>query len=320
MRIIIVMLFFILYFSSCQKNGEIGDIKYKVKYTTTVNNSTIKSSFKTKSAMNDSLHSGFGTYITSLTPYHFSASINMMGMQDSTIDPGGNTTIMLGFIMHDGSDMTAPEPQADFSNNQEVEFFPQMFHQVYPGQKIDFIYFYFVPYYIYQEVTLPSEYQNVTINQFNEEYPVGYFGIGEEQFYCDSVKFGNTLKIKYQPFITRLHPYQAGYPRDIVFGNTDSTFIFNKEGNTIYPSVNNPFGAPEQGVKHCIIRSNQYSVSTVTIPENDQSLTVRVIMIFDTRKIIQVYAGQDNIPFTSDDIFLYAPKYWERIQAKLETY
>jgi hypothetical protein len=304
----------ILFIFSCKESGEIGEINFKVEYTTDINTSS-----KSTCVIDDQLHSGFGTFVTSLTPYHFSASINMMGMQDSTIDPGGNTTIMLGFIMHDGSDMIAPDPQADFSNNQEVEFFPKIGHQVTPGQQIDFVYFYFVPYYIYQEVTLPVEYQNITINQFNEVYPVGYFGIPEEQFQCDLVKFGNTLKIKYQPFITRLHPYPAGYPRDIVFGNTDSTFIFNKEGNTIYTSIDNPFGAPDQGVKHCIIRSDKYSVSTVTIPEDDQSITVRVTLSFDTRNLIQVYAGQDNIPYTSDDIFLYAPKYWERIQVKLES-
>jgi hypothetical protein len=268
-----------------------------------------------KGEKNNFLHNGFGTFITSLTPSHFSASINMMGMQDN-IDPGNNTTILLGFIMHDGSDMTVPKPQADFSNNQEVEFFPQMGHHVIPGQQINFIYFYFVPYYIYQEVTLPIEYQNVTINQFNEVYPVGYFGISEEQFNCGSVKFGNILKVKYQPFITRLHPYPAGYPHGIIFGNTDSTFIFNKEGNLISNSIDNPFGGESRA---CNIRSNHFLANTITIPEEGKTLSIHATLSFDTKDIIQVYAGQDNIRYTSDDIFVYAPEYWERIATKIET-
>ena len=29
--------------------------------------------------------------------------------------------------------------------------------------------------------------------------------------------------------------------------------------------------------------------------------------------IIQIYAGADNIPYTSDDIIVMEPKFWERI-------
>ena len=39
---------------------------------------------------------------------------------------------------------------------------------------------------------------------------------------------------------------------------------------------------------------------------------------FDTENLIQIYAGQDNIPYTSDGIFLFAPNYWERLIVKLE--
>jgi hypothetical protein len=311
MRTIIGFLLLSLALISCKKSNEVGDINYKVKYTSSTD--------KPKSLKSDSLYGQFGPYITSLTPYHFSASINMMGMQDS-MNSTDNTTIILSFIMHDGSDMTFPEPQADFSNNQVVDFYPGIGHQLSPGQEINLVYFYFIPYYIYQELILPAEYQNIVIDQFNEVYPVNFFGIGEEQYYCDSVKFGSILKTKYQPFITRIHPYPAGYPMGVVFGNTDSTFIFNKEGNLIFTSNDFPFGAPGQGSNNCMIRSNKYDVKTITIPEHDESLTIHITLIFNTSGLIQVYAGSDCIPYTSDDIFVYAPNYWERIESTLETY
>jgi len=291
---------------ACKKNNGPGTVLYKVQYT---NDASV---FKTKQA--DSLHSGFGDYITSITPHHFAASINMMGMQNDT-NPQDNTTTLLSFIMDNGQSMIMPEPQADFSNNQEVEFSPEIQHQYTAGQEINFLYFYFVPYYIYQELTLPAEYENISINQFNETYNINYFGIGQEQYYCDSVKTGTTLKIKYIPFITRLHPYPAGYPQAIVFGNCDSTFIYNAEGNLTQNSVDHPFPG---GSHSCSIRSNKYESPTITIPENGETLTLHTTVGFDTENLIQVYAGADNIAYTADDIFVYAPRYWERIVAKLE--
>jgi hypothetical protein len=41
-------------------------------------------------------------------------------------------------------------------------------------------------------------------------------------------------------------------------------------------------------------------------------------MIFDTHNLIQIYAGEDNIPYTSDDVFIYAPNFWERIQVSVK--
>jgi len=40
-------------------------------------------------------------------------------------------------------------------------------------------------------------------------------------------------------------------------------------------------------------------------------------MTFDINNLIQIYAGADNIPYTSDDIFVYAPRFWERLSVNL---
>jgi hypothetical protein len=41
-------------------------------------------------------------------------------------------------------------------------------------------------------------------------------------------------------------------------------------------------------------------------------------MSFNTTDLIHIYAGADNIPYTADDIFVYAPYFWERISVILE--
>ncbi len=55
-----------------------------------------------------------------------------------------------------------------------------------------------------------------------------------------------------------------------------------------------------------------------TAPLEGETVLMNGVLSFDTNGLIQVYAGADNIPFTSDDIFVYAPKFWERIYSKLE--
>jgi len=34
--------------------------------------------------------------------------------------------------------------------------------------------------------------------------------------------------------------------------------------------------------------------------------------------IIHVYAGADNIPYTSDDVIVFEPKFWERIYVDVD--
>lgn len=100
-----------------------------------------------------------------------------------------------------------------------------------------------------------------------------------------------------------------------VFGNTDSTFIYNKEGNTIPASEHWPFGG---STKTPIKRSNKYVARTVALPAGGETIEMASTLRFDTQNLIQIYAGQDNILYTSDDIFPYAPNYWESLNVKLE--
>lgn len=287
-------------------NNKVGDIKYKVKYTT--------EDISIKLAVNepDSLYSQFGDYITSLTPSHFSSKINIMCYQDNW-DVLSNSTHVISYVDgHDNDPRFEIATYADFSNNQEVEITPILYStdlidNVFKQSEVTFSYFNFVPYYFYQEVDIPIEYENVVIDQFNMVYDVRY--------YNDSVKFGSTLKIKSAPFIYAIFSEIGRTPFGFVFGNTDSTYLFNKEGANINPSADFPFGG---STNSSVIRSNKYSPLTVSMPEKGETIEMYSTISFDTENLIQVYAGNDNIAFTSDDIFIYAPNYWERLKVKLE--
>ena len=290
----------------CNKDRVNGDIRHRVQYT------TVKTALKSTEINPDSMYTQFGHYITSVTPYKFTSKINIMCYQDNW-DFSDKSTHTISYVDgHDNDPRFEIATYADFSNNQEVEITPILYGTdmrdgMFEQKEVTFTYFNFCPYYLYQEVEIPIQYKDITINQFDEYY--------NEPYHCDSVKFGNILKIKHIPFITRLFTYGNGYPYAYVFGNTDSTFVFNKEGNTVPNSENWPFGG---SAKNPIIRSNKYIAKTVNMPTNGETIEMVSTISFDTENLIQIYAGQDNIAYTSDDIFLYAPNYWERLRVKLE--
>ena len=290
----------------CSKDRANGDIRHRVQYTTS------KADLKTMGNNADGRYTQFGDYITSITPYKFTSKINIMCYQDNW-DITDKSTHTISYVDgHENDPRYEIATYADFSNNQEVEITPILYStdkigDIFEQKEVTFKYFNFCPYYLYQEVEIPNEYKDITINQFNEFY--------NERYYCDSVKFGNILKIKHVPFITKLFPFGSGYPWAYVFGNTDSTFVYNKEGKTVPASEHWPFGG---STINPIIRSNKYIAKTVTMPTGGETIEMVSTISFDTENLIQIYAGQDNIAYTSDDIFLYAPNYWERLNVKLE--
>lgn len=284
-----------------------GKILHRVKYTTS------DLSLKKEKEGPDSLYNQFGTYITSITPFHFSAKMAIMAYQDD-VDPMNQNNVILSYI--DGHDnLQNPELDADFSGNQEVAIEPILYNNEPLGDEVTFKYFMFCPVYMYQEVELPEQYLDVIIDQFNEIYNENHTLGGQVQYHCDSVKFGRLLKIRNTPFITRLFTNPAGYPSSFVFGNTDSTFIYNKEGLEISYSADFPFGGSS---RESVIRSNNYIAKTIQIPGHDEIIEMFSTVSFDSENLIQIYAGADNLPYTSDDVFVYAPKYWERVKIKLE--
>lgn len=290
----------------CDKDRVNGSIQHRVQY------STAKSEIKTAATDTDNRYTQFGDYITSVTPYKFTSKIGLMCYQDNW-DLNDISTHLISYVDgHDNDPRYEMATYADFSNNQEVEITPILYSKdlmdgVFEQKEVTFKYFNFGPEYLYQEVEIPVQYKDITINQFNETY--------NERYYNDSVKSSNILKIKHIPFITRLFPFKNGYPSAYVFGNTDSTFVYNKEGKTILPSEHWPFGG---STINPIIRSNKYIAKIVTMPTGGNTIEMVSKISFDTENLIQIYAGQDNIPYTSDDIFLYAPNYWERLIVKLE--
>jgi len=61
------------------------------------------------------------------------------------------------------------------------------------------------------------------------------------------------------------------------------------------------------------IRSSKFNKWTMKPPLPDETKTVISTIVFDNDDIIQLYAGIDNRPYTSDDIIVLEPRFWKRI-------
>ncbi len=288
---------------SCKK---IGKVSYKIRFTT----SEIPLEFRRSN--NEEFYTQFGDYITSLTPSKFTANIWTIGYADTVTTPGyNNDNQILQYIDQNPDHLPQNDPSrlVDFSNNVTVNFEnPVMYGRLRDGiledKQIDFKYFYFLPYYLYQEIQLPNEYEGVPIEMFGAE--------------TNSTVENNIIKTQQQPFMRLIFPNSA-YTNNgpyFYFGNTDSTFVVNPNGENVPMSINNPIIGG--GTNTLIIRSERYANTLYHAPEAGETITMSGIVSFNTTDLIQVYAGHDNIPYTSDDVFVYAPKFWERISSKLD--
>lgn len=301
MRNLFILLTIVLACTACKKDDEIGTLKHKLEF---------KTAPTSRNTLSDSVYTQFGQYITSVTPDVFTAKLNFLFYKDAW---GSADEVMFSYVDgQNGAQGVEISVFVDFSNNQILEIEPIIYQKEMLPEIINLVYFTFGPYYLYQEFNLPAEYDTITLNQFNAYYQE-FLGMGQggSQYYCDSVKFGTLVKTRYAPLIVPIWGQQ--YPSLVLFGNTDSTFIFNEDHNEVQTGPDYPIAPGNESV----IRSHKFTSQEVVMPVNDEVKTMHSVMSFDTQNLIQIYAGADNIPYTSDDIIVYAPNYWERINVSL---
>jgi hypothetical protein len=299
MKKLIYIILVIIISCSCNKN-KTGEVLYNINFTTTEIQSMNKRSYS------EPLYTQFGSYITSLTPYKLTARIWTVGYIDKVLDRTNNSANMLQYIEQNSEKLSFNDSSryVDFSNNNIVSFDPVIYGRVnndsqFEDRQIDFRYFYFIPINLYQEVQLPDQYQNIHINMFPAYNTVG-----------------NILKINHYEMLREVFP-KANVTNNLyfIFGNSDSTFVVNKNGESVGFSENCPIAEPGTSL---VIRSEKYSNMIFNTPPEGETVIMNGVLSFNTQNLIQVYAGADNIPFTGDDIFVYAPKFWERINSRLD--
>lgn len=308
----------ILLMSSCSRN-EGGKLVCNMTYNT-ANEMSVSS--RTKAYSTSDRYTQFGDYITSVTPNKFLIKFLSLKLCSTWENQNNNLEI----IDNNKLDWTSTDRIADFSSNSSVSI-------AIDGKvstDLDMIYLFSVPMFYYQEFELPQQYSRFTIDMAgpnnlacltfggnNIDYPAANDGIG-------GIKEGCIVKGSNNPFMSPIFDEHwtdiildgfpgnlPEWPKTIVLGNTDSTFIYSSNGT----SKDDPLGT-----KGLIIRSNKFnSITLKAIPEGEMR-TITGIMTYDINDLIQIYAGKDNIPYTYDDVFVYAPRFWERISVSLNSY
>jgi hypothetical protein len=151
MKNTICLFLIVCIFSGCEKQG--GTINHKIKFTTNQNN------VKSKSKGSDTYYDNFGTFVTSITPRHFSSKLNIMMYYDFW-SSGDNSNHMISYIDgHDNDPAYEISIYVDFSNNQELSYIPILYcndgkNGLFGQKEVILNYFYFVPYYFIQELEI----------------------------------------------------------------------------------------------------------------------------------------------------------------------
>ncbi len=282
MKYLYLIIVGIFLFGGCKKE-KYGNTRQTIRVT----NDAYSGKLKSLQKVNEYIYTQFGDFITTITPSSFIGELGAVRFHDDTIhgNLGGSFMTIAG--------LSVGNITADFSNGATLKVIPVLNGDMMEnpdGQGASFredvtFKFLWVGMGLKQVIELPVEYTNIQLNQF---YP---------QF---SQKEGNILTTELRPLYEPVDELsQLNNEIRIYFGMTDSTYV--TEGTILGNSWSR------------YIRSSHFKEWTMTPPLPEQTKTYISTLGFPNENIIQIYAGADNIPYTSDDIIVMEPKFWERI-------
>lgn len=282
MRNLILLTIVLALFSECKKE-KYGNTRQKIRATTDEYSGKVLVPQKKQ----DLKYTQFGDFITSLTPKSFIGDLTAVRFHDDTLQ--GN----LGESFMTIAGLSLGNMSADFTNNATFSTVPEINGDLIlnpDGQGASFkkdvtFRFLWVSMGLNQIIELPPEYTNVQLNQFYPPF---------------ASKNGNILQTQLRPLYEKVEELsQLNNGLLVYFGLTDSTYI---EEGTILGNA-----------KSIYIRSSQFREWTMSPPLPDETKTYLSTIGFPNENIIHIYAGADNIPYTSDDIIVMEPKFWERL-------
>jgi len=270
------------------KKEEYGNLRQEIKCSSQQSDQRVKSA-KTNPELR---YTQFGDYIASITPTSFIGELE--AVRYSSDNAAGSFLTLVHREPNEGEQPVL----ADFSSNATLAVVPTLNGTNIVSNADGQGGFYrddvtfndlWVRMGIKQVFELPAAYSQISLNQFG-----------------GSQRVNNTVTTDAVPFFQAVDALKT-LPKAF-------TIFFRKTENT-YIEYQNYYGG-HGTLPH--IRSSYFTDWTMTPPAPDQTKTVVTTIGFYNENIIQVYAGADNTPYTSDDVFVYEPNFWERIYVDVD--
>lgn len=282
----LLILFIALYLLTGCNKEEYGNLKQQIRFTSGQSSQTVKS---LKNAQ-DLKYTQFGNFITSITPTGFIGEIEVVRYYAEN-ESGSYMT-----LVHKEPNQGEEAVLADFSKNATLSVIPTLngtnIMENPDGQgsffKDDVTFkVLWIRMGLKLTIELPEEFRQVNLNQFNKNQKTN--------------RIVTTDVIPLFQAVDELRSFGKAFT--IYFGMTENTYIEVDEKDKYFLGNNT--------LPH--IRSSKFNVWTMTPPLPDQTKTIVSTIGFTASDIIQLYAGKDNIAYTSDDVMVFEPKFWERI-------
>ena len=312
MKLLLTFISLTLLLCSCDDHNEDGGyipgkIVTKINYLG-INTPPTTKNVGSKSSLPVEFYTGFGDYITSVSPHVFKAKFICIRYVDDL-----DVFNQIELINNNLPDKD-PLKYADFTNNSSATLVPELNGNltnegVAFADTVVFNYFYFRLQFFYQEIQLPEQYEGIgSLDQFG----FNDAAIEEEYNQVYSSLENNILKARYRMFLYPLYEHVQRLPDAFVFGGTDSSYVLNLFTDPHDFPVNLPYDGDY------IARSKNYGpITYVPTDSPDKTTVMEATMSFNYDDLIQIYAGKDNVPYTKDDVFLYEPNFWDRFKVEV---
>lgn len=301
--------------SGCKKG-------FDVKFKTVFKKSTMEHAVSERKALisssSNSSFNNYGAFIGAITPTKVSVIFNALKYLDEDTDEWPGTTIELidNHVGHNDSIR-----YADFTNGKVMELKPTMYGNLtsdgwFAKKNVVLKYLIISPRSFVFEFMLPDEYNSVQIiNDHSgiDNYPPSE-GFGFPEGFNDfSIRNGNIMTCISQFFLQHEYLGASNSPAEFIFGGTDSCYIVKHDNIPDWETC----GMIKKMNSRCVARSGNYVSPILTEPQPGTTKMITTTISFDSNDIIEVYAGKDNIPYTSDDIFTFPPKFWDRFKVEI---
>jgi len=247
----------------------------------------------------------YGVYIGSITPTRMTAELNSIRYLDRNPELNQEPWTMVEIV---GVNWPADDPRrlADFSNGSSVEVVPDMWGNVandgwFEDEHVILRYLGIFPTRIDIEWDLPPQLNGTQVGLWN--------------FERNGLHVKGNLENLLNAIVDQGWNWEQGVMlKGFVFGETDSSYVVRQD-NIQEGDIRDLITMAQP---HAVARSGYYTSPILTPPREGETKVITTTISFDTEGLILHYTGYDSMAYTNNDVFIIAPRFWERFSIVID--